>query len=171
MNGQFLPVFLLLSIIILYLIYYFLRKSSPEPGSRRIYSDLSSGGRIIVSKRYRISGKPDMIMRKGRNLIPFEYKSTDAERPRSGHLLQMAAYFLILEENFPESRIDHGILEYRRKKFRIENSRELREKLLKTVNEMRGSDMSGKRNHNNPGKCFRCSFKDSCLQNLITAKR
>ncbi|MFG1449043.1 MAG: PD-(D/E)XK nuclease family protein [Thermoplasmataceae archaeon] len=171
MNGQLLPVIFVTLILVLYLIYHFLRKANPEPGSRRIYSDLSSSGKIIVSNRYRISGKPDMIMRKGRYLVPFEYKSTDADRPRSGHLLQMAAYFLILEENFPELRVDHGVLEYRRKKFRIENSRELRDQLLKTVHKMRGSNLNGKRNHNNPGKCFRCSFKDSCLQNLITAKR
>jgi CRISPR-associated exonuclease Cas4 len=169
--GQLLPVLIILIILLLTLSYYLLRKSVPEPGSKKIYSDLSSGGRVMVSKRYGISGKPDMIMRKGKSIVPFEYKSTDADRPRSGHLLQMAAYFLILEENYPGMRIDHGILEYRRRKFRVDNSQDLKRKLLLTVQEMRMSNGSGQRNHNNPGKCFRCSFKDSCLQNLITAKR
>ena len=171
MNQALETVLFIILIIISAIAYHFLRISEPEPGSREIYSDLSSGGKVLVSRRYMISGKPDMILKKRDAIIPFEYKTTNADKPRTGHLLQMAAYFLILEENFPGMNIDYGIIEYKKQKFRIKNTVELRRKLLSTLAEMRQFRPGTPRNHHNPGKCFRCSFKDSCLQNLITQKQ
>lgn len=153
------------------LIYFAARSRTVEPDSDPVYNDLSSRGRILLSHRLKITGKPDMILRKGNQIIPMEYKSTRAETPRTGHILQMAAYFAILEENYPDKKIDYGILEYSGKKFEIRNTPVLRGKLVEVLQEMRTVYGIPERKHHNSGKCFRCSFNDSCQQNLITARK
>ena len=144
-----------------------MRKSLAIPEGQEVYQDLQGKGRILRSVELGISGKPDMIVRKGRNIIPYEYKSTNASSPRDGHLYQMFAYFAILEENYPGQSIPYGVLKYRETAFKVHNSPENRWKLLSILDEMRNSDGHAVRNHNNRGKCFRCSFKEVCRQSLI----
>lgn len=153
------------------LIYFAARSKTVEPDSEPVYNDLSSRGKVLLCHRLKITGKPDMIMRKGNLIIPMEYKSTTAETPRTGHILQMAAYFALLEENYPGKKINYGILEYSGRKFEIRNTLELRRKLIEVLQEMRTVHGTPERKHHNSGKCFRCSFNDSCQQNLITARK
>ena len=143
------------------------RRSLAIPEGQEVYQDLPGKGRILRSVELGISGKPDMIVRKGRTIIPYEYKSTNASSPRDGHLYQMFAYFAILEENYPGQSIPYGILKYRETAFKVHNSSENRWKLLSILDEMRNSDRHAIRNHNNRGKCFRCSFREVCRQSLI----
>ncbi|MDS0257105.1 Dna2/Cas4 domain-containing protein [Thermoplasmatales archaeon AK] len=137
----------------------------------KIYTDLHGQGEILRSERLGISGKPDMIVRRGREIIPYEYKSTDSDKPREGHIMQMAAYFAILEENFPDNTVNYGVLKYKDTAFRIENTQELRLRLIETVNEMRSLSGMPERNHEKSGRCFRCSFSNSCEQRLIKIQR
>ena len=152
-------------------IYFGAKRKTVEPGSDPVYDDLTSRGKVLLCHRLKISGKPDMILRKGNLIIPMEYKSTRAETPRTGHILQMAAYFAILEANFPGKMVNYGILEYSGNKFKIRNTEELRTKLITVLREMRSVNGIPERKHHNSGKCFRCSFNESCQQNLITARK
>lgn len=145
-------------------------KSYAIPRGKEVYQDLSSGGKILRSLNYGISGKPDMIRRKGRTLIPYEYKSTDARRPREGHIFQMVAYFLILEDLYPNMDVPYGVLKYRNEAFRIENIGRNRELLLGIVEDMRSQRGEPVRNHSNSGRCFKCSFNQLCGQKLISSK-
>jgi CRISPR-associated exonuclease Cas4 len=163
--------FLLLASAISGIIYLAARNSTLEPKFSPVYNDLNRNGKVMFSHKLKISGKPDMILKKGITLVPMEYKSTKSDTPRTGHIMQMAAYFAILEENFPGMQISYGILEYSSRKFKIKNTSELRTRLIMILNEMRNVSEIPRRNHNNAGRCFKCSFSESCLQNLITAKR
>lgn len=147
------------------------RRSYSIPAGEEIYQDLQGRGRILVSERLAISGKPDMVLRRGQYLIPYEYKSTDADRPRDGHLYQMFAYFAILEENYPDARMPYGVLKYKNAAFKVHNTRENRMHLLDVLGEMRQIRSEPERNHDNRGKCFRCSFRDVCRQSLIKQER
>ena len=147
------------------------RRSFSIPQGDEVYQDIQGKGKVLVSRSLGISGKPDMVMHKGQHIIPYEYKSTDAERPRDGHLYQMFAYFAILEENYPDASIAYGVLKYKNAAFKVHNTRENRLRLLAIIDEMRQIDSEPARNHDNRGKCFRCSFKEICRQSLIKQER
>lgn len=146
-------------------------KSYAIPRGEEVYEDLETRGKILRSYRYGLSGKPDMIKRKGNTIIPYEYKTTDARIPRDGHIYQMVTYFIILAELYPSLEIPYGVLKYKNQAFRIDNIPENRSKLLGIVDEMRSSFMEPERNHNNSGRCFKCSFNGVCQQKLISSKQ
>jgi CRISPR-associated exonuclease Cas4 len=143
------------------------KKSFSVPRGKKIYGDMLTKGKVLKSERYFITGKPDLITRKGRLIVPYEYKSGNASEPRTGHLLQMGAYFIILGDMYPESVIKYGILKYGNSTFRVENTHGLRNRVLSIADEIRANSGIPSRNHDNRGRCFRCPYKDVCSQNLI----
>ncbi len=145
-------------------------KKYSVPRGTEIYQDMQTSGKVLRSHRWGLTGKPDKIIRKRNRLVVYEYKNSRAEKPRRGHLLQMGAYFLILEETYPQYTVDYGILKYRNHTYRIENSQKLRDDVIKGADMMRkiaSVDGYPVRNHNNPGRCFKCPFKTNCSQSLI----
>lgn len=168
----------LAALLVIFLLLLFLlrslrwkQRSFSIPAGQEIYEDLQGKGHILRSRELGISGKPDMVVRKGRSIIPYEYKSTDSERPRDGHLFQMFAYFAILEENYPGYAVPYGVLKYRNTAFKVHNTAENRHMLIGVIREMRSVTSEPLRNHSNSGKCFRCAFKDICRQSLIKPKQ
>ena len=157
---------LFISIIAIYFLIKAKRRFS-IPAGKRIYQDLSSKGRILRSEKYGVSGKPDMIKRKRHKLIPFEYKSGNSDYPREGHVFQMAAYFLILEENYPKYKVPYGILKYNNRAFVLKNDEHTRDRLLYVLNEMRSQYAEPIRNHQSRVRCLHCSFNEICEQSLI----
>jgi CRISPR-associated exonuclease Cas4 len=137
------------------------------PKGTQIYGDLISEGKVLRSNRYSLTGKPDKVVMSGRQVIPYEYKTTDADRPREGHMLQMGVYFIILEEMYPDKVIPYGVLRYREQAFRIDNTPRIKSAVLEIARQIRGNYGVPVRNHTNSGKCFRCSFKEGCVQSLI----
>jgi|YelNatPaOPRAMG01_1025707.scaffolds.fasta_scaffold02331_8 CRISPR-associated exonuclease Cas4 len=164
-------ILLLISVVIVLLVLIVAangkRKSFSVPGGKKIYGDMLTKGKVLRSERYLITGKPDMITRKGKVIVPYEYKSGNASEPRTGHLLQMGAYFIILGDMYPESIIKYGILKYGNSTFRVENTHGLRSRVLDIANEIRTNSGVPSRNHNDRGRCFRCPYKNVCSQNLI----
>jgi CRISPR-associated exonuclease Cas4 len=142
------------------------RRTYSVPAGKKLYGDMLTKGAVLRSEKYRLSGKPDMVTRKGREIIPYEYKSGNADTPRSGHMLQMGAYFLILEDLYPGSRIPYGILKYRNSTFRIENTSRLKSRVLLAAGEIRAVSGIPARNHDSRVRCFRCPYKEVCSQNL-----
>lgn len=147
-------------------------KKYSVPRGTEVYQDMQNSGKVLRSHRWGLTGKPDKIIKKRNRLVVYEYKSSRAEKPRRGHILQMGAYFLILEEVYPQYVMDYGILKYRDHTYRIENSQKLRDDVLKAADMMRNiASVEGYpvRNHSNPGRCFKCPFKSNCSQSLIIA--
>ncbi len=137
------------------------------PRGTQIYGDLLSEGRILRSTRYHLSGKPDKIVQSGRQIIPYELKSTIADRPREGHLLQMGVYFIILEEVYPDKMIPYGIIKYGNNTFRVDNTTRIKTAVMEIANQVRGNYGIPTRNHRNNGKCYKCGFREGCVQSLI----
>lgn len=109
--------------------------------ARLIYTD-EKGCKLLVSERYNLQGKPDYIFKSfvlGR-YIPFEIKSTHlkAEEPHEGDLMQLVAYFLLIEEVYGK-KPPYGKLVYANKTFKVRNTLKLRMALkdyLRQMNEM-----------------------------------
>lgn len=104
-------------------------------------------GKLLKSDTYDLRGKPDYIYRKrfGKMLMPVELKSGkigDEEVPHFGDLMQLAAYFLIIEDVYGV-RPKEGRLVYGDYMFCIPNTQRLRKEVLGMMEEMRDMLESG----------------------------
>lgn len=146
-----------------------LRQKNGLLSGQVIYSDLDRPARALYSRSLALSGKPDYIVRyEDGSLIPVEIKSGRAIQPHRGHMLQLAAYCLLVEENY-NAAVPYGILVYADKKqHKIEFDKHLRADLLRTIEEMRRAPESRppERGHSQRQKCRCCSFSLSCQSRL-----
>jgi CRISPR-associated exonuclease Cas4 len=132
-------------------------KTNPElniPGYDLIYSDQKGdfGPKVVVSKilfspKYHLRGKPDFVFARKSSavfgekisLVPVEVKSASAKKldaPRRGDLMQLGAYFLLIEEVYGAEPIEGRIL-YRDALFIVKNVREVKKEVLAVIEEMK----------------------------------
>ena len=158
--------------ILLVVSSHFGRKSGLPRGDVS-YADASGQAQeLFISKRLLMAGKPDYLI-KDRNgdLIPVEVKSSNAPRagrPYESHLMQLAAYFLLLEDVL-QRPVPYGLLRYRNRTLRVANTDELRARLMDVIAQMRrlmARDVA-RRNHNRPQRCSRCSVAHACDERLV----
>ncbi len=126
------------------------------------------GSAVLTSRRYGLSGKPDYVLAVDGRHIPVEFKGGRTPRgPLFSHILQVAAYCLLLEEQYGLP-VPYGVLRYGKVHHEIDFSPELRELLLNKLGEMRRLAAAGvvHRNHNRPGKCVGCSRRYACPEKL-----
>ncbi len=129
------------------------------------YSDLNTLAKPLFSKRYRISGKPDYIIKKNNFYIPVEVKTGWHCQPQKNHIFQLAAYCQLLEDNY-EGFVPYGILVYNNtsQQYKIPFDPKLRFELQSLIKKMRGLLKTGKinRTHNDPHRCKSCSMRIYC---------
>jgi CRISPR-associated exonuclease Cas4 len=148
-----------------------LRQRSSLPDGEIVYEDTSGDEQpALYSAHYGLCGKPDYLLEEADGLIPVEVKSSPAPRngrPYPSHLMQLAVYFLLVEEEFDQSP-PYGLLRYRDCTLRIENTEELREELLDVVAEMQAILLDGEayRSHNVARRCAGCSVAYACDERL-----
>ena len=126
-------------------------KTAPKRHHARFYPDLcrpkairqkSEGfGKLLYSAKYDLRGKPDYIFKKrlGGATVPVELKSgsiKDDPLPHPGDLLQLAAYFLLLEDIYGK-RPPYGWLKYSDYMFYVRNTRKIRKEVKQTMADMR----------------------------------
>jgi CRISPR-associated exonuclease Cas4 len=161
----------LLAMISLTAATYF-RQRSGLPRGEVVYDDASGlAGDILVSKRYGLSGKPDYLLDdESGGLIPVEVKSGAAPRtgkPYDSHLMQLAAYFLLVEDALGRSA-PYGLIRYKDRTLRVANTEKLRAALLDLLERMRESLRHGaaRRNHSQTRRCAGCSVAEACDERL-----
>lgn len=156
-NISWVDLFFLALIFILILLFYFrgrnwtmkkLPSSNRLGGYTLIYADQKQGsknekdfGKLLYSAEYELQGKPDYIFKKrfGKGIVPVELKSGsigDDPLPHRGDLLQLGAYFLILEDVY-HVRPKFGRLVYKDYMFVVKNKKSLRKEVQRTTKEMR----------------------------------
>jgi CRISPR-associated exonuclease Cas4 len=149
-----------------------LRRQSGLPSGEIIYED--SGGknaRVLVSRRYGLRGKPDYLLDDGTGgIIPVELKTGTMPRggrPHQSHVMQLAVYFLLVEDDLCKSAT-HGLIRYNNGSIQIENTGELRDELLDVVEEMREAlfDDDVQRSHEDSRRCGACSVAHACEERL-----
>ena len=148
------------------------RRATGLPSGKIIYADTSRWQRTerpLFSQQHQLTGKPDYVVREGRTIIPIEVKSSRAppDGPRAGHVLQLAAYSLLVEET-EGVRPVYGIVKYADEAFRVDNTAELRRTLLSTLDAMRRDLNRGKsrRSHADAARCRRCGVRAACNERL-----
>jgi CRISPR-associated exonuclease Cas4 len=149
-----------------------LRRESGMPNGKVTYDDASGRAQEqLFSKRLLMAGKPDYMMtdRNG-DLIPVEVKSANAPRtgqPYESHLMQLAAYFFLMEDVLQQP-VPYGLIRYRNRTIRVANTEELRERLTDILAEMRALLARGEpyRSHDQPQRCLRCSMAHACDERL-----
>lgn len=133
-----------------------------------IYSDLDKPTEPIFSNSLKIAGKPDFIVKNGNLYIPIEIKTTIADLPYKGHILQLTAYCILVEEKF-STKVEFGIIEYGNgKQYKINFDYNLQFELWKMLKEMRNALKLGRveRNHNSENRCAVCSVREFCDKQL-----
>jgi CRISPR-associated exonuclease Cas4 len=146
-----------------------LKKKYNIQAGKITYSDLNTPAKSLFSKRYRISGKPDYIVKKQGYYYPVEIKTGIHFKPKTNHIFQLAAYCQILEDNY-SCFVPHGFLIYTdsSKSFEIPFDPKIRFELESAINNMRKSlkNCKIKRNHNDLKKCMVCSMRKYCDQKI-----
>jgi len=125
--------------------------------------------KLFVSKRHGLTGRPDAVLLAGDIHVPVEVKTGRTPRgPLFSHILQLAAYCLLIEEEFGKPP-PYGIIRYDGASHEIEYNEDLRKLVLGKLDEMRAANARGggvHRNHNRPGKCIGCSRREGCPERL-----
>ncbi len=122
----------------------------------------------FVAARYGLSGRPDAVLVEADAHIPVEVKTGRTPRgPLFSHILQIAAYCLLLEEEYGKAP-PYGVIRYGDGSHDIEYNEDLRRLVLQKLGEMRACIVKGEahRNHTRPGKCLHCSRRSVCPERL-----
>jgi CRISPR-associated exonuclease Cas4 len=170
-----LPFLAFLLIFVGFGLYWLGRRSRAETGlpiGRVIYSDTrgwQAAPKPLFSRAHRLTGKPDYLVQQGSTIIPVEVKSAPApgDGPRRGHLLQLAAYCLLVEENYRQ-RPKYGIVKYADRMFAVDFTEALEAELLDVIARMR-DDLAREeatRSHGDAARCVHCGYRHACSERL-----
>mgnify|MGYP001095689750 CR=1 FL=1 len=131
------------------------------------YIDMDES-KVFKSDAYGLSGRPDYVIKLADNLIPVEEKKgRTPQGPLFSHILQVAAYCLLIEDTMGKAP-PYGLLKYPEREDEVEYNEDLKKVLVEKLGEMREIIRTGEahRNHDRPGKCRNCSRKDVCPERL-----
>ena len=134
------------------------------PSGQVVYADSGLSERPLFSPRYHLCGKPDYLIEQEGHKIPLELKSSPApRRPYPSHALQLAAYCLLVEEEWGQPP-PYGLLCYQDATFTVDYTPALKERLLSTLEAMRALRTASEvaPNHRHPQRCRRCGYRDEC---------
>ena len=147
------------------------QRAAGLPAGRVAYSDTGAEQVVpepLLSRRYALVGKPDYLveMKVGgrRTMIPVEVKSRRAPpAPSPGHLLQLAAYCLIIEDLYGVAP-PYGILRYADRSFEAPFTPAVRRAVLDAAERIRASRtaVDVPRSHQEPARCAQCGYRAAC---------
>ena len=125
----------------------------------------------LISARYGLSGRPDYLVRIDNGVAPVELKSGKSPRsgrPYDGHLFQLVAYCLLVED-VCQAFVPYGIVQYEDCSIRVEYTSSLRRSLLVLLEEIRTAKRGREFHidHDCHGKCRSCGFREVCGESLI----
>ena len=136
------------------------------PEGELVYEDADGQGEPLSSSSYPLVGKPDYVIKlPDGKPVPIELKPSvhDATAPHSNHVIQLAAYCIILEDYFVQPPT-HGILRYADREFTVEYTPALKKKVIRLLTEM--ARCSEKQppplTRQRASKCRACAFQAIC---------
>jgi CRISPR-associated exonuclease Cas4 len=147
------------------------RQETGLPAGRLVYADTGAWSRCerpLFSNEHRLTGKPDYLVTTREGVIPVEVKSGAAPaRPYAAHVLQLAAYCLLVEEQ-EHCRPPYGILKYDDRTFEIEYTPDLQARLLATLEDIRAGLRADdvERSHEEAARCRGCGQRTACDRRL-----
>ena len=150
------------------------RRKTGLPTGPVVYSDTGdwrAPQAPLYSATYGLTGKPDYLVQTADGLIPVEVKAGSSPvKPYSSHVLQLAAYCLLVEDT-QGIPVPYGLIVYANRTFPVEFTRELRRTLLGTLRAMRADmenmgDGAVSRSHADCARCRHCGLRQDCGQSL-----
>jgi CRISPR-associated exonuclease Cas4 len=147
------------------------RARSGLPQGRVIYTDAGGWNRLerpLFSHTFLLAGKPDYLVADEADVIPVEVKSSRTPaQPYVSHVLQLAAYCLLVEECY-QRRPPYGIIKYADRAFEVDYTPALEDELLATLEHMRAdlTDGHAPRSHDEPTRCQACGHREQCDQRM-----
>ena len=147
------------------------RAETGLPAGRVVYTDTRAWGAVekpLYDPTTGLTGKPDYLVRQNGATLPVEVKSGYApSAPREGHVLQLAAYCLLVEAT-TGARPPYGLLRYRNRTFAVDYTPALEARLKETLAEMQRDERRAAvpRSHDDPARCARCGFAQVCDEKL-----
>jgi CRISPR-associated exonuclease Cas4 len=151
------------------------RRSAGLPAGRIVYADTGDWRPLdkpLFSAEYGLTGKPDYLVQTRSGLIPVEVKSNAAPpRPYPSHVLQLAAYCLLVEATAGQVP-PRGLIKYADATVEIDYTPALRTELLALLEAMRFHRASRApggvpRSHDEPRRCAGCGYRPVCGQALV----
>jgi CRISPR-associated exonuclease Cas4 len=148
------------------------RAQAGLPGGRIIYTDTRAWGRVekpLFSSDLSLAGKPDYLVRQRNAIIPVEVKSgRPPVAPYDSHILQVAAYCLLVEKTY-NSRPPYGIIHYSGRDFAVDYTPQLEMALMDQLADIRRDETRTTvgRSHEDVARCRRCGFRNVCDQSLV----
>jgi CRISPR-associated exonuclease Cas4 len=147
------------------------RHKAGLPVGRVVYADTGDwrpAEKPLFSSAYGLTGKPDYLVSTRAGIIPVEVKSgATPPQPYPSHILQLAAYCLLVEET-ERKPPPFGLIRYPEATFRVEYTPDLRDELLSLLRDMRGALQSSvrdvPRSHDEPRRCALCGYREVCGQ-------
>lgn len=137
-GGDSMMVIFMISLLILLFVLLWL-KTYVKPKRQLVYSDATGAGRVLINEKWGIRGKPDEIWKyKDGTFLVVEYKSGTLKRenPYYGDRLQLAAYFLLVEE-FYQAKMILGEIRYQNQICRVKWTPQLKRQLFRILQQMR----------------------------------
>ena len=147
------------------------RREAGLPAGRVTYVDTGAWDRCerpLFSARHRLTGRPDYLVQGREGVIPVEVKSgATPHQPYLGHVLQLAAYCLLIEDQDGRPP-PYGILKYNNRAFEIDYTPALRSRLLETLDALRQDlgQAEVDRSHDELPRCASCGYRERCNQRL-----
>lgn len=112
----------------------------------------------LISEKFGLKGRVDRIEISD-SIIPYELKSR--ENIFDSDKIQLAAYALLLEDNF-KKKIDFGIIETKTKREEVIINEEMKKHVLEIADKIR--NMTNAEITSNFAKCENCGLKEECFQ-------
>ena len=148
------------------------RRRAGLPSGQVVYSDTGIRRELekpLYDRGLGLAGRPDYLVEQGDLLIPVEVKSAPAPpAPYDSHVFQVAAYCLLVQKQLGK-RAPYGWLQYADRRFRVDFTPELEDRLLDLLADMRRAERRGgvpDRSHQSAARCRACGFREICDQRL-----
>lgn len=141
------------------------------PRGRVTYLDTDGLGQVerpLYDPALDLTGRPDYLVKQQDRLVPVEVKSGHGvTAPYHAHVLQLAAYCLLVEATY-RTRPSYGVIRYANRTFEVDYSSSLENRLLDVVAEIRRAEARGApgRSHESAGRCRACGYRNDCDQAL-----
>ncbi len=166
--------FLLALLLIIYILLksthlsvYRTKKKVKPFFTKLVYSDTNSekyDAFILKSNTYKLRGKPDLIYKSRftRKYYPIELKSgklgANATLPRDGDLMQLCAYFFIIEEHY-NCKVPYGKLVYKDCTFIVKNNRYMKKTFHNLLKNMRSFSIANTSYTPTKKVCSSCTLR------------
>ena len=172
-----LPALLIIVLVVVAIIVIIQRRRRllPRPPTQTLYQHAiyqdtrATPGVLLSARSIPLRGKPDILIREGHTITPVELKTgRTPPTPYPGHVLQVLAYCLLVDEHY-HVRPTHGIIRYPARDVLVPYTPEEERRLRVLVGEMLDAKRGGieqHRSHRQPLRCAACGFRDRCLEAL-----